>query len=327
MMSPQIPVVSVVMPNFNKAGFLTEAVRSVFMQELTNWELLIVDDCSTDRSAALIAELASGEERIRTFLQHKNTGGNACRNLGLREARAPYVMFLDSDDLLHPECLKHRIAFAEKHRDMNFWVFKLEVFKDRPGDRRQRWTPVKKNALDLFLRHRLPWQTMQPLYRTDFLRKQGGFDEDFQRLQDVELHTRLLFLKEIKFEVSDSYPDCFFRISEDRHVFDAYSFYLKRAEAVRAYMTKFMAQSAAMGKQKFLYGTWLKLMNEMAYVYRSGKISREDYRKLEEIMQPAVQALAPGAVKKILIRMYSSVNTSSVRIKGFNLMMEWLMLR
>jgi glycosyltransferase involved in cell wall biosynthesis len=326
-MGSKNPAVSVVMPNFNKAAFIEEAVKSVLIQTNPNWELLIVDDCSSDNSAGLITQLAAGEERIRTFLQKQNTGGNACRNLGLREARAPLVMFLDSDDLLHPECLEQRIEFAEKHPGMHFWVFTLEVFKEKPGDSHHRWTPVKANALDLFLRHKLPWQTMQPLYHCDFLRAQGGFDEDFQRLQDVELHTRLLFLKDIRFEVRQHYPDCFFRVSDERHVFHAFNFYCKRAEAVTAYIKKFLPAASAIGKSKFLYGTWLKLMNEISFVFRSKKISKEEFQQLKQNLQPALQQLAPGVIKRQVIRIGMANNASSFRIKGLNFAIEWLLLR
>jgi len=324
-MSAAAPQISVVMPNYNKAAFLSDAVKSMLLQTYSNWELLIIDDCSNDGSAALIREFAGQDSRIRFFLQKQNTGGNACRNLGLREARASRIMFFDSDDLLHPECLEQRQKFAEEHRGMDFWVYTLEVFKEKPGDNTQRWLPVKKNALDQFLKHQLPWQTMQPLYDTLFLRKQNGFDENFQRLQDVELHTRLLFVPGIRFEIQRGNPDCFFRISDERHVFHAFSFYAKRAEAVDAYIRKFIEAAIDSGKKNLLFGTWLKLMNEIAFVWRNNKVSKSEYQELKKQMKDTLELLHPNTFQRILLGLGEVGNESGIRIRGLNFAIEKLM--
>jgi glycosyltransferase involved in cell wall biosynthesis len=327
MIQEQQALISVVMPNYNKAAFLAAAIESVLQQNYSNWELLIIDDCSNDQSAEIITRYESSDARIKTFLQKNNIGGNACRNLGLKEAKGEYVMFFDSDDLLEKHCLERRMAFVIENPAMHFWVFTLEVFNKTPGDRQYRWQPVKRQALDLFLKHQLPWQTMQPLYRREFLLAQKGFDEYFERFQDVELHTRLLFLKDVRFEVSRGEPDCYFRISEDRIVFHAFRFYQKRVEAATAYIRKFLKPAAEMGKTNLLYGTWLRLMNEISHVHRHGQLNKNEYQALRKRMKVSLNLLRPGGLRPIILNTSLALNELPIKIKGMNMLFEKLLVR
>ncbi|MCD8266841.1 MAG: glycosyltransferase [Prevotellaceae bacterium] len=99
------PEVSVIVPVYNAGGYLEECVESVLGQELTDWELLLVDDGSTDGSGSLADEYALSDSRVRVF--HKqNEGVSIARNLGLDNARGKWITFLDADDCLLPGALK-----------------------------------------------------------------------------------------------------------------------------------------------------------------------------------------------------------------------------
>lgn len=110
------PKVSVVMPVHNRAAFVAKAVRSVLAQSLADFELLVVDDCSDDESANVVA--AMGDPRITVLSTERNSGAGAARNLGLRYARGEYVAFLDSDDLARPDRLAVQVAFMDGHPDV-----------------------------------------------------------------------------------------------------------------------------------------------------------------------------------------------------------------
>lgn len=110
--APPSPQVTVILPTFNRARFVTEAITSVIDQTLANWELVVVDDGSTDDTEAAVAPFLE-DSRIR-YLQQERAGQSAARNRGLREARAPVVAFLDSDNLYFPGFLK---AAAAAFRD------------------------------------------------------------------------------------------------------------------------------------------------------------------------------------------------------------------
>lgn len=103
--------VSIIMPNFNCEKFLDETITSVINQTYTNWELLIVDDCSTDKSVEVIKNYCEKDKRINLFINEKNSGAAASRNLALREASGKWIAFLDSDDLWLPEKLEKQLAF------------------------------------------------------------------------------------------------------------------------------------------------------------------------------------------------------------------------
>lgn len=103
--------VSIIMPNYNCEKFIVETINSVLAQTYPNWELLIVDDCSTDKSVEIIKNYCDNDARIKLFINEKNSGAAASRNLALREAKGKWIAFLDSDDLWLPEKLEKQIAF------------------------------------------------------------------------------------------------------------------------------------------------------------------------------------------------------------------------
>lgn len=107
--------VSVIMPNYNGEKFLAETIESVLSQTYTDWELLVVDDCSTDGSAELIRSYAQRDGRIKLFVQEKNLGAAAARNRALGEASGKWIAFLDSDDVWYPQKLERQISFMNQN--------------------------------------------------------------------------------------------------------------------------------------------------------------------------------------------------------------------
>lgn len=106
-------LVSIIMPSWNTERFIAESIQSVINQTYTNWELLIVDDCSTDNTDEIVASF--DDERIKYYHNEKNSGAALTRNKAMREARGEWIAFLDSDDLWTPEKLEHQIAFMKKN--------------------------------------------------------------------------------------------------------------------------------------------------------------------------------------------------------------------
>ena len=101
-------LVSIIMPSYNTAGYIAETIRSVLAQTYSNWELIIVDDCSTDNTDEVVVQFLS-DSRIRYLKNEKNSGAAISRNWALREAKGKWIAFLDSDDLWVAEKLeKHQ---------------------------------------------------------------------------------------------------------------------------------------------------------------------------------------------------------------------------
>lgn len=107
--------VSIIMPNYNCEKFVAETLDSVLAQTYNNWELLIVDDCSTDNSVKIIRDYCEKDERIKLFINDKNSGAAASRNRALREASGKWIAFLDSDDLWLPQKLEKQISFMNEN--------------------------------------------------------------------------------------------------------------------------------------------------------------------------------------------------------------------
>lgn len=104
-------LISIIMPTYNCGRFIKESIDSVLAQTYSNWELIIVDDCSTDETAAVVHTY--NDPRIRYLCNEHNMGAALTRNRALREAKGRYIAFLDSDDLWLPEKLEKQIAFME----------------------------------------------------------------------------------------------------------------------------------------------------------------------------------------------------------------------
>ncbi|MBR4862931.1 MAG: glycosyltransferase family 2 protein [Oscillospiraceae bacterium] len=103
--------VSIVMPMYNCAAYVAQSIESVQAQTYPYWELLIVDDLSTDDSVAIVEEYAKKDDRIRLLQNPKNSGAALSRNYALREATGRWIAFLDSDDLWLPEKLAKQVPF------------------------------------------------------------------------------------------------------------------------------------------------------------------------------------------------------------------------
>lgn len=103
-------LVSVIMPSYNTAKYIAESIESVMGQTYPYWELIIVDDCSTDDTDSVVAKYLS-DTRIRYLKNEKNSGAAISRNYALQEAKGKWIAFLDSDDVWLPEKLEKQIAF------------------------------------------------------------------------------------------------------------------------------------------------------------------------------------------------------------------------
>lgn len=104
-------LVSIITPSYNTAKFIGETIRSVQAQTYPDWEMIIVDDCSTDNTDEVVAEYQKADMRIRYFKNEKNGGAAVSRNKALREAKGRWIAFLDSDDLWISEKLEKQLEF------------------------------------------------------------------------------------------------------------------------------------------------------------------------------------------------------------------------
>ena len=112
-------LVSIIMPSYNTASFISKTIESVLNQTYKNWELLIVDDCSTDDTDEIVSKY--NDKRIVYLKNEKNSGAAISRNRALRNAKGKWIAFLDSDDLWHPTKLEKQIKFFIRSSRRSFW--------------------------------------------------------------------------------------------------------------------------------------------------------------------------------------------------------------
>lgn len=140
-------LVSVIMPSYNTAEYIKETIQSVLAQTYDNWELIIVDDCSTDNTDEVVADFLS-DTRIRYIKNDINSGAALSRNRALREANGKWIAFLDSDDLWEPQKLEKQIAFMKD----NDYAFSYTDYMIRLNGE---WLPYIYNGPDKVTRRKM----------------------------------------------------------------------------------------------------------------------------------------------------------------------------
>ena len=119
-------LVSIIMPSYNTAKYIADSVNSVIKQTYKNWELIIVDDCSTDHTDEIVNEFLE-DKRIKYLKNEKNSGAAISRNRALREAKGRWIAFLDSDDLWVPEKLEKQINFMKENKYSYSYSYYQEI--------------------------------------------------------------------------------------------------------------------------------------------------------------------------------------------------------
>lgn len=108
-------LVSIITPLYNSREFISETIDSVLKQSYDNWEMIIVDDCSTDDGVEIVKEYKKHDQRIKLIKLDKNSGAAVARNTAIKNAKGRYIAFLDSDDLWHSEKLERQIQYIQEN--------------------------------------------------------------------------------------------------------------------------------------------------------------------------------------------------------------------
>lgn len=111
-----LELISIVMPAYNAAQYIEQSIESVLKQSYTNWELIIVDDCSVDDTYKIVDKLCLNEERIKLFRMNENSGVAMARNFAISMSRGKYIAFLDSDDLWLPDKLEKQLNLMQEKK-------------------------------------------------------------------------------------------------------------------------------------------------------------------------------------------------------------------
>jgi len=188
-----MPLVTVVIPAYNAAEWIAETLKSVLQQTYQHLEVIVVDDGSTDRTVDIAERVLRTEKHRYQILRQENRGPSAARNRGWRSGFGSWIQFLDADDILRPDKIELQIAKRSDLTDVIYSDWQRLRFTGEIWKREEYvYAPViGKNALADLLRTKNFIALGSQLFRSDVLRRLGGFDESHRFIEDVELHIKI----------------------------------------------------------------------------------------------------------------------------------------
>lgn len=187
------PLVSIIIPTYNRAHLITETLESILIQSYQNWECIVIDDGSLDNTAEVLTDYCKRDTRFQYHLRPEDSlkGANTCRNYGFELSKGDYINWFDDDDVMLENFLKNKVnSFSE---EVNFVIcngyFVNQILDDRKS-------MVLKSDIDLF-REVILWKqqliTNSILFRRTFLNKKTLFSPNIHRGQEAEFFSRLFF--------------------------------------------------------------------------------------------------------------------------------------
>jgi glycosyltransferase involved in cell wall biosynthesis len=175
-------LISCIVPVFNGERFVAEALESIIDQTYRQWEIIVVDDGSTDATPIILTDY---EGKIRYFHQSR-LGPGAARNLGVKSAEGEFLAFLDADDLWHPEKLARQIARFETKPELDLCLTHVQNF----------WAPELKHEAERYRNHRIAkplpgYSPVTMLARRGVFERIGLFSTSLQHIHDTEWFVRV----------------------------------------------------------------------------------------------------------------------------------------
>jgi glycosyltransferase involved in cell wall biosynthesis len=187
------PRVTVLMPVFNRERFLDEAVQTVIAQDFADFELLIVDDGSTDRTPQILQAWVQRDARIVVITSPKNQGISVALNLGLDNAHAPYIARLDSDDIMMPRRLAAQAEVLDREPGVVLVSCAYETM-DSEGNYLGTWHGDEPHEVVTFLLnfYNIVGGGGQVMFRRSEVLAEGGYAPEYPSSEDYDLWVRLL---------------------------------------------------------------------------------------------------------------------------------------
>ncbi|MFN4867485.1 MAG: glycosyltransferase family 2 protein [Cyanobium sp.] len=213
------PFFTIVVPAYNREVFISDCIDSVLSQTFENYELVIVDDASSDKTLSIALSYALRDSRVRVISNPQNLGPQRSRNIGLNLARGKYIVFLDSDDVLSPCYLQ--IAFKAFSDYVGIELFSVGCIRDIEAPSFNSINEAKfdellscrKVDIRTYLNQTYQWPTSAACWNRQALLDLGGWDETLTLWQDWELNAR--YLASGKNALLFETPLLFYRLSDD----------------------------------------------------------------------------------------------------------------
>lgn len=189
--------VSVILSVYNSQHFIADAVESILTQTYRNFELIIIDDGSTDGTRKMLTEIAQMDTRVRILTNETNIGLTRSLNRALQEAHGNYIARMDADDIAFPNRLERQVAFLDARPEVGIVGATYQFINDAGQVIEEKHPPIYDRELRRALIRYNPFLHSSVMIRKELLDRVSGYDESFQRAQDYDLWMRLSPLCEL----------------------------------------------------------------------------------------------------------------------------------
>jgi O-antigen biosynthesis protein len=192
MTTPSTPTVSLIMAVYNGETALRASIDSILTQTFSDFELIIVDDGSTDNTPVILSEYAARDSRVKIVKNQKNLGLTASLNVGIRAARGKYIARMDAGDTSEPTRFEQQVAFLDAHPDyglLGTWAVVVDEHNKQVGVMKY---PTDHDTLRKIMIRYNPFVHSSVMMRRSVLDAAGWYDERWKYAQDYELFFRML---------------------------------------------------------------------------------------------------------------------------------------
>lgn len=300
------PLVSAVMPTYNMGRYISAAVAGILSQTYTNWELVIVDDGSTDDTAATVARIS--DARIRYVRLDSNEGRGAARNVCLAKARGSLIAVTDADDISLPNRFEKQVAFLRAHPDVGVVSGQLRYFSAESGPRRLNGFPQSRAGINAkFRRGVMGVAHPASMVRRSVIDALGGYSPECRRAQDLEF-----FLRASDRWAMENLPDVLILYRSDpRRYSPAFWIQIHLYHDYAGYRHKVLAR----GQQPLPFAQWRQGLAARAKVYtwhmaryvKHAVVTRFQWQRKDPAAAPRAQQVE---------RRFTSTTTEAVVVSG-----------
>ncbi len=191
-MADNLPLVSVILPTYNCAHFLLHSIQSILSQTYHSYEIIVVDDGSTDNTKEVLTPFM---QRIKYIYYHQSKGAHVARNLGIRSSQGKYIAFIDADDLWLPEKLQTDVEYLEMHSDISM-VYSRHINIDNNGNKLDEGSRTRLPSGNIFIQlfsEQNFITTSSVVVRKEVFGTTGIFDEQLLNCQDWDMWLRIAY--------------------------------------------------------------------------------------------------------------------------------------
>ena len=184
--------ISVVMPVYNAEKYLKQAIESVLEQSFKDFEFIVIDDGSTDKSLDILRDYEIKDGRVKVYLNKQNLGVIDTLNYGVKLAQGEYIARMDADDISYPERFEKQLKYMQDESLVacGTWAEGIDISGNKTRD--MEYPPITDKIRTFTLFHD-PFIHPSVMFQKDVFEKVGGYKKTFRHIEDYELWTRIVF--------------------------------------------------------------------------------------------------------------------------------------